>query len=447
MFGRKISIFVKTLILTSSVFTSQNLLAQKTSPKKQKLLKDKWEVVAIDAKYSYDKGDLYQSLRLLELLRDKKAEVFLKAKNLNTYLDNLYLLGSSKKLAKSCNEEFSLRKEAAAKVAYYCALTFYRHGAFRQAYQWINKVQKDEVNHQSKILSASILLALNNPEKCLKQMTEPETFGDVKDLAFLLKARCLMEYGNFVSAIDHFLKISPESVHYADALYDLSWAYFKSRQIGDSRSNIDIVLSSFNESDSNQKSIDSLEYFNLRFLKAYLGIVQTGASDVKSAMDLASQEIESLREKHKFDDSSLKTLVSTTISEKNIKQYSASLPGFGDWYSFVSTWGQLSFLNRAMKDYRHLKAVQIEAKRSVAPEYRKNLAILEAVLAKTSEWALFKLYKDSLQALDGFEFRVKLAKLKVDTLKKTKGAQNLKQAKEIYKRKENYVQSLTGELQ
>lgn len=433
--------------MASTLLTSSNLFAQKKSRKTTKLVQNEWEVIAIDAEYSYNKGDLYQSLRLLELLRSKRPNAFLQAKNLNTYFDVLYILGSSKKLRSTCLEEYSLRKGQESKIAYYCAMTAYRHSEFREAYHWVNKINKSDSNVQASILKASVFLALSNPAQCLKIMKENKSYGSISDLAFLLEARCHMEQGNYAQAVDRFLKVSPESTHYADALYDLSWAYFKSRQIGDSRSSIDIVLSSFNESDSNEKSIDSLEYFNLRFLKAYLGIVQTGASQVKSAMDLANQEIESLRTKHKIDDSKLLSLIQELISKNNLQVYHSASKKYGDWYSFVSTWGQLSFFTRSMKDFRHLKAVQIESTRSHSVTYKNDLNALEQVLNKTSQWALAKLYKDSLQALDGFEFRVNLAKLKVDTLKKTKGAQNLKQAKEIYKRKENYIQSLTGELQ
>lgn len=440
------SIFIP-IFLASNFLVSGVLFAKSKSTKKRKMGNDNWSVIAIDAEYSFDRGDLYQSLRLLELLRAKKIEVFLQAKNLNAYFDSLYLLGSPKKLEQACNEEYSLRKNHRSKIAYYCALTSYRHGEFRQAYQWISKIKDRKASSETVLLSASILLALNSPNKCIKKMNVRKEYGGLSDLAYLLKARCLMEQSNYTQAIDNFLKISPESQHYADALYDLSWAYFKSRQIGDSRSSIDVVLSTFNESDSGKVSIDSLEYFNLRFLKAYLGIVQTGASEVKSSMDLASQEIESLRQRHEFDDKRLQALVSELVSGKKLKDFFNPSPRYGDWYSFVSTWGQLSFLDRSMKDYRHLKAIQIELNRPLDKEYKNALVGLQEVLEKSSRWALIKLYKDSLQALDGFEFRVNLAKLKMDTLKKTKGAQNLKQAKEIYKRKENYIQGLTGDLQ
>ena len=434
MMGRALSYLVISCLFWSQLSASANLSSSEK----------KWteQILSLDAEYSHDRDQLFRSYRLLEWLRENKKESFFSGRSLELQLRNLSLLASEKSLGRYCEQIYKEHQTQRDRIAYHCAKIFYEQQILQQAHQWLLKIDKNAGQIQSQILLASIYLGLNQPDLCLQSLAvELASAHDFEDIERMTRARCFVASHQYEKAIVELNQLRADSSYYVQSLVDLSWAYFKNRQIGDARNSIDIVLSSYDPNQHKAVDLSEPEYLQLRYLKAYLGLVQSGASKVNEEMILVDKDLQWRRQKQQKSSREFAQQAEKYLDGQLTKEEQQNLIGF------LQNWSLPRAYREAVREARYYRALRAELQEKLPEAYRKKITELEQRLRPRALQVLASSYSSALAAMEGFSFRLQLARLKADGLTESKGLQSLKQATEVYQRKERYLQGQLGELQ
>jgi hypothetical protein len=403
----------------------------------------KLENYLLDAKFSFHRGDYFRALKLLELAKSIDEKEFLVSDEFSIYVKSLASLGNIRELKRICNGKIP------PSAAYQCAHSYYQLGLNKDSLRVIKKLKDN--SEQLALLAAANYLALKNAEQCIASLTKVKFSAKFLDLKALSFARCHILKRDYDTAISYYKNVSSDSKHYMDALYEMAWAQFKERNIGDTKATIDVLLSSYSEFSDDRSEISQNEYFSLRYLRAYLGLVQTGASNVEEDLSLALQDIKNIKQKVDVSDKkALEVLKHLNEANKTWAELTTEGADFQSFIDFFSNWGS-AFKNRqlmeSMKFHLALSLEKKNIKKYKNPKYEAWIIELHKEhLAKLSI-DFIESFRTTLQALNGFELRIQLAKQKKNVLAETEGLRNLEQAKEIYQNKVNYINQLVGGVQ
>lgn len=447
-YTKKISI---ALLLSVNVYAAEEAIVptedspvsasvtEKSKPKKL----SKLDNYLLDAKFSYHRGDYFRAIKLLELARSKDESSFFDSKYFSIYVKALASLENTKQLKSVC------RKAESQISIYQCAHTYYQIGLHRESLRTLKKSETGQ--EREALLLAANFLALKNADKCIESLAKSKFTVDFMDLKSLSYARCHVLKRDYGTAISYYKNVSSDSRHYMDALYEMAWAQFKERNIGDTKATIDVLLSSYSEFSEDRSEISQHEYFSLRYLRAYLGLVQSGASNVEEDLSLALQDIENIKKKVNIsDDAALKVLASLNDSSKTWTDLINEGGDFKVFVDFFGNWGS-GYKNRSlvqsMKFHLALSIEKKNAEKYNNAGYLKSISELHAAHKESLEKSFIASFRTTLQALNGFELRIKLAKQKKNVLAETEGLRNLEQAKEIYHNKVNYINQLVGGIE
>lgn len=405
--------------------------------------------IVMDADFSLNRGDAFRALKLYEYVREKSKSKFYSAEVYPKYLKVLHTLGSSKVLVKECSSKIKDLKQFEIK-AYSCARAFYRIGNYQKSLKEIRKVKQNK-SPILKILEASNYLALNSPKRCVKNLKKLEVPAKFLDLKSISLARCDVARRNFMAAVSYYKNVSSDSKHYMDALYEMAWAQFKDRSIGDTKATIDVVLSSYSDFSDDKAEISQREYFNLRYLRAYLGIVQSGASDVAREMDLALGDLNSARKRSKLTPKEIDKIISEmSKAKRSWRDLKRDNSDFRELVSFLGNWGSHYKNQNVIQKMKYHLALSFESKRLKVfsdKAYRADIKRIFDINKSAIKADIIRAYAETREAMNGFELRIQLAKYKTDVLQATKGVRSLEQAKEIYTTKEGYLNRLVGGIE
>lgn len=408
--------------------------------------KSVYDSIELDSQFSFNRGAWYRAYKMQVYLKEKAPRYFRKSENYSVYLDTMVLLSSKESFFKECQ-----KKKISDSEKYVCAKKAYEHGWHQFSNQLLNtfKVKDKSKALKLSIMRASNYLALNNAEACLDELKGTST--EMKDVVSLTLARCNMLSRRYSKAIYLYKKVESSSQHYMDSLYELAWAQFKSRDIADAKGTINVLINSYADFEEDRASISQREYFDLRYLMAYLGLIQVGASDVSKEMDLALADLNKIKKQTRFEKMSLGRLVDTIGSGKQSwDQLIKENKDFAALIDFYHDWGSRYLNDKLVKDLRYYLALSLELADKTTrsnPGYRRDLERIHNRLGASLKKGLWNRYQDTKSSLQGFELRAQLAKRKSSVLQATKGIRSLEQAKEIYRGKENYLNSLIGELE
>lgn len=436
----------KTIVSKKS--NSKSVKKSKSKRKRSKKSRSKKLAnLIMDADFSLNRGDAYRALKLYEYVRLKSKKRFYSKEVYPKYLKTLSLLGSTKGLIAECNTKVGV-KSAVDFKNYSCAFSYYKSGLYRRALRVLTRSNFDEKASTPKLLKASIYLALNSPKKCVNEVAKAKVPSKYLDLKSLTVARCEMARRNYALAINYYKNVSSESKHYMDALYEMAWAQFKDRSIGDTKTTIDVLLSSYSDFADDRAEISQKEYFNLRYLRAYLGVVQNGASDVGSEMSLALGDLDLAKKRAKLKQSDISKIVkSLSKANGSWKDLAKSNSNFKELVIFLENWGSHYENRKLLNKLRYFLALSFERKRlKIFSDkiYVANIKKIHDFEKPRITKELTEAYSRTQEAMSGFELRIQLAKHKTNVLQATKGVRSLEQAKEIYADKENYLNQMVG---
>ncbi len=435
---------VVILLFTSTSFS-------KTNTKGDNTLLDAY---VSDAKISQSTADIYRSYKLHLYLYENHKDYFYQ-NAVSQYITGVRELGSLKKLREVC-DLLVRNKNIVDKVNYSCGLELFHVGDSKTAKSFLTAIgKKSKSYYKAQVVLASIYLGDEDHVKCLAVVGDNARVNFVSeklsDVYYLTKARCQAKGNLFKESIVSYQSVSADSRYYFEALTELSWVFFKIRDVELVRNTVKVIQASFKkDTQKNQWQHATIgQYYFSKYLTAYLDLVVYGSDKKEKFSDLEADIGKYLvKEFIKKDEvkQALNDIESaesySDLAEKS-KVYSKMLYHFSQWLSDES-------LRELDDNIRILIAVNKEIKRFEDKVYTPKTIVIRAMRVLKSKstsnikTSLAQMYDTSLRIVNGFRLKIKIGEVDLKNLSRTEGLKSLDEATTIYKEKENSLSQKMG---
>lgn len=431
--------------LVTSISFSQNIKRQDT-----RLLPSYMS----DAKISQSTADLYRSYKIYLYLFENHKDYFY-TNAIGQYLKVSRELASVDRLKQIC-DILAKNKKYADVSHYQCALELFTIGEYSDVKKHLTSITNKSKSYlPSQILLASTYLAEEDHERCLKSLSTKKQgsfeASGLTDLYFLTRARCQAKGKAYSDAIVSYQSVPAASKYYFDALSELSWVFFKVRDVELVRNSVKIIQASYKKDkiEISPEYASIGQYFFSKYLLSYLDLVVYG-SDQKQKFSPLYQEVDEYLKKDFISKKDIEALLKEIESITSYNDFKEKSLNFKKVAYHLTQWLPYEAILKIESDIRLYVALNKELTRFSDKVYtrhvtaEKALSVLRTNTEKSIKSDIQTMYDTSLRIISGLKLKIKLGEVDLKNLSKTDGLKSLDEATSIYKEKENSLSQRLG---
>jgi DNA polymerase III delta prime subunit len=407
-----------------------------------------------DAKISTSTADLYRSYKLYLYLYENHRDYFFD-KAASSYITTIRELASAPRLKQVCNVLVS-NKKFSDKIRYRCAYEMFNIGSYQEARNHLKAISaKSKEYLLAQILLASISLSEEDHKSCLNILTDKNRpayeENKISDIFYITKARCQAKAKLYGESIVSYQSVSAKSRYYFEALTELSWVFFKVRDVELVRNSVKAIQASYKQDVTEASSQHATigQYYFSKYLLSYIDLVVYGNTQ-KDKFATLDKELDTYLKKEFITRENVKSALkdiekATSYSELKMKSknYQKMIYHFSQWLPYEN----ITTLNN---NIRLLIAVNKENQRFATKVYSKQdlamraMRVLKSKMDTDIKLSLATMLDTSLRVVNGFRLKIKIGEVDLKNLSRTEGLKNLDEATTIYKEKENSLSQKMG---
>jgi hypothetical protein len=423
----------------------------KAAPQEDKVLLNAY---IADAKISQLTADLYRSYKIYLHLYDKHRNYFFD-NAVTSYISTVRELGSIERLKQVC-QVLSKNPKYSDKIKYRCGLELFHVGQYQDVEAYTKSISKSANEYLlGQILLASVYLGQEDHVKCLgivndKSLSAFEA-NKLDDIFFVTKARCQAKGKMFNEAIVSYQSVSAKSRYYFDALSELSWVFFKVRDVELVRNTVKVIQASFKK-DIVENSFQHAtigQYFFSKYLLAYLDLVVYGTTQKEKFSPLDSELAEYLSKDFVTRDE-IRAVLKDIEAAGSFSELKLRSKPYAKMKYHFSQWLPNESIKQLDDNIRILMSVNKENLRFANKVYGKHeiamraMRVLKTKMNNDIRTNIAGMYDTSLRTVNGLRLKIKIGEVDLKNLSKTEGLKNLDEATTIYKEKENSLAQKMG---
>jgi len=391
-------------------------------------------------------GDYYKAFRMYSSLAQTSPGGFIKD-GLPGFFESLFIVGSWQNSEHECDQFINSKLKRRFQVAFLCGQEFLERKLFKKAVEALEHVPKDDpLRFPASILMSTAELAQGNGQRALDRLAyskkeyEAAGFGDLANLA---RARCLIQLDKGEEAIRYYQLITEDSPHYAEAVEETAWVFFKARKLESAQVLADVLINNYESIDRRVKNlrVSANLYFKMRYLRAYIALLQKRLPESESFFSSLKTDYEKYQ----------KSLSPPLEQSRVVQELKTSLEKWGDPRSYSSSaaktldvveqWRGADARRGLERLFKFQMALARESSRlqdigATSPEimaYKRKIESLKQAHWKNIERAYQPLLSSTQRILDAFALKADLGRLEIVWLNRADGIRNLDQAVENYR--------------
>ncbi len=404
--------------------------------------------VATDAQIRITNGDLFQSYRDYTYLESEYPTLF-SPLGLDGYIQSLFIVGSANLIQEECNRLVTMADESVvAKSAYSCGLFYLEKRKPPLAEEFLKKIKNNsKFVWPALILRTTAALALHDPAKASALLSKADVSAFTKlgleNQYNLARARISVAQYMYDDAIKYYQAVSSSSDLYIDALEEISWIFFKVKKYESARVLLDVIIGNYEgiQKSGSYLKISSSNYFQSRYLKAYLSLVEAREDGAASEFSDLRRDIDNFSKKQiAFLDAkeSLTQIHSSNIKWAGLKELPLKVR---EQLKLVGEWIGPDIQKTLESDLLFQLSLSRELARSTVLKKDELPTYLSTIdKLKNRTWEKFsKKYKENIDRLgQGFRalsLKAELGRMEIIWMARSQGARNMDEVLENYQQR------------